>query len=295
MRERLARVWATTKRLVIGTAESYARNDLSQSAAALSFWLLVTAAPLALALFYAVGTIADLGAQLTQAMTGSVKPVNLDELDALADLVRAADAWASSYGPVVAFGMVLLGATGVFSQFAGTVARIWDEGRTRHPALVWIRHRLVGLTLLLVLAVLLVSVAVAGAAISSFEASLGDFAAESGLPFVEAIDGFDMRAAFEFVAYLLIMVVALSIIPSVRPRLRDIMPGAVLTSLAYMIGNVCLGWYFSTTSRFDAYGVFGAFIALLMWAYYNSLILLTGAAFAHETILVRSEAEEPAS
>lgn len=291
MREILARAWAIAKRLVVGTAESYARNEISQAAAALSFWLLVTAAPLALALFYVVGAIADLGAQLTQALAADAPPVYVTELGALADLVRAAEAWAASYGPLVAIGMVLLGATGVFSQFAGTVARIWDEGRKRHPAYAWVKNRLVGLLLLILLAVVFVSVAVTSAAVVSLEAALGEFASDSGLPLLETLSEFDMRAALEFGAYLLIMVVALSVIPSTRPRLRDIAPGAVLTTLAYMIGNIGLGWYFSTTSRFDAYGTFGAFIALLMWAYYNSIILLTGAAFVRETVLLRRETE----
>lgn len=79
--------------------------------------------------------------------------------------------------------------------------------------------------------------------------------------------------------------VAFWIVPQERPRLRDVLPGAVLTAIAYQIGATVLATSLPSSGRFAFFGVFGFFVIGIVFIYYVSLIALVGAEFTHQWVL----------
>ena len=61
-------------------------------------------------------------------------------------------------------------------------------------------------------------------------------------------------------------------------RWADMWFGAFLTALLFVIGKSVLGWYLQNSQIGSAWGSAAAsMIAILVWVYYTSLIVLFGA------------------
>ena len=73
------------------------------------------------------------------------------------------------------------------------------------------------------------------------------------------------------------------VLPSPRPRTREIWPGAVVAAALISITRGALEIYFEYLSDFGAlYGSLGALMALFIFVYAVSLILVFGAEYASE-------------
>ena len=55
--------------------------------------------------------------------------------------------------------------------------------------------------------------------------------------------------------------------------------GALVTALLFEAGKYGLGWYLARASTLSSFGAAGSVVLLLIWVYYSSLIVLTGAEF----------------
>jgi membrane protein len=60
---------------------------------------------------------------------------------------------------------------------------------------------------------------------------------------------------------------------------RDVLVGAAVTSLLFVIGKSLISWYLGSSAVGSAYGAAGALIVLLFWVYYSVQIFLLGAEF----------------
>jgi len=68
-----------------------------------------------------------------------------------------------------------------------------------------------------------------------------------------------------------------------RPKLRWLVPGAVLAIVLWLIGSMLLSWYLSDFANYSAtYGSLGAAIGLMTWMWLSAIIILVGAEFNSE-------------
>ena len=59
-----------------------------------------------------------------------------------------------------------------------------------------------------------------------------------------------------------------------------VLPGALLAALLFSVGKTVIGMYLGSTVTASVYGAAGSVVALMIWVYYSSLIVLFGAEFA---------------
>jgi membrane protein len=65
-----------------------------------------------------------------------------------------------------------------------------------------------------------------------------------------------------------------------RQRWHQVLPGSVLATLLWLLSTELFGWYVATFATYNLiYGPLGAAIALLVWMYMTSFIVLLGAEF----------------
>ena len=69
------------------------------------------------------------------------------------------------------------------------------------------------------------------------------------------------------------------IVPDVRLKWRDIVPGAMITALFLVFGKQILWLYFKHTSFGSTYSAAGSLIVVLLWVYYSAQLLFWGAEF----------------
>ncbi|HYW46498.1 MAG TPA: YihY/virulence factor BrkB family protein [Bryobacteraceae bacterium] len=91
------------------------------------------------------------------------------------------------------------------------------------------------------------------------------------------------RAATFMMSYLVIAVLFAAlykIVPDVRLKWGDVAPGAMITSLLFMIGNQFMGLYFANTGFGSTYGAAGSPLVVLLWVYYSAQLFFWGAEFS---------------
>ena len=77
----------------------------------------------------------------------------------------------------------------------------------------------------------------------------------------------------------LLFAIMFKYLPDVQVRWRDVIVGAAMTALLFLIGKWALGLYLGSGAAGSAYGAASSLVTLLLWIYYSSQILLFGAEF----------------
>jgi len=68
-------------------------------------------------------------------------------------------------------------------------------------------------------------------------------------------------------------------LPDVKLKFRQVWLGGLLTGILFYLGKTLISWYFSSGGGLSAYGAGGSLIAILLWVYYSSMILFYGMEF----------------
>jgi len=176
---------------------------------------------------------------------------------------------------IIGVATLLASASGVFGEMQSALNRIWKVDPRGSTVSRLIRARAASLGLVAALGfLLLVSLAVSAAL-----AALGDYV-NVYLPFGKLIL-FALNAVLSFALISLLFAAIYKVLPDTKMEWRDVIIGALATSLLFTIGKTIIGWYLGASAISSTYGAAGAFIVVLLWVYYSSQIFLLGAEFTH--------------
>lgn len=68
--------------------------------------------------------------------------------------------------------------------------------------------------------------------------------------------------------------------PCKRLNVIDVIPGAIFSTLGWTIVSICFSFYVDNFNNYSrTYGKLGAIIVMMLWLYFNSIILLIGGEF----------------
>ena len=246
-------------------------NDLFTSAAAMSYFGLMT-------LFPALLLMLALSNKITAAneLINHAVDVYPGSRTFLRDTLRSF----SSVGTGViisCFIVVLWAGSWVFSVIERGLNRIWGatsrtflHGRALTIGMVGI------IGLLLALSVGITSVVVAlremTVSLSPRQIERYPILLSAGSVFWQGI-----YAIVSFLVTVLLFVVIYRFMPRAEVRLRDTLPGAVLGGLLWELAKYVFAWSLNYFHYDQIYGSVGAVVAVLSWSYVSSLILLFGA------------------
>jgi membrane protein len=186
---------------------------------------------------------------------------------------------ARGVGAVIGFLALLIGASGAFSELESSFDFIWRV-ESKETKGIWA-------TILGAVKSKALSFAVViGAAI----ALLGSLAISTGLEAVGSAAAdkgaaktmwwlFEVGASFVFLTGLFAAVYR--IVPQMDVKWRDVLGGALVTSLLFAVLKGLLAWYLAHIGSYAAYGAVGGVLGLLTWIYVASVIVLYGAEFCH--------------
>ena len=280
-------LWPALRR----TYSHWQEDEGSMMAAAMAYYAAFSIFPLCLVLISGLGYVMRYSAaaqnekqQLLQVVAENTTPQLAEQLGTMLDGVRTR---AGLGGPLGLAGL-LLAAIGIFTQLEFIFARMWDVP-DREPASFWksvrraLYDRLLAFVLLLGLGSLVIAVFIANLAL----ASVRSYA-------VQIPAGQTAWGVIQVAANLAINIVAFGIMYRVLPRVsvrwRAAFGGAILAGLIWEVGQQLLARVI-IADRYSAYGVVGAFIALMLWMYYASAVVLLGGEFVRAISGSRLEAE----
>jgi membrane protein len=170
---------------------------------------------------------------------------------------------------------LLLGASAIFGEIQDSINSIWGlKPKPKVGIMKTIQTRLLSFGLIASLGFLLLVSLAATAVVEG----LGD-RLKAMFPDVAVILFYIINLVLTLVVTTLLFAVIFKVLPDAKIKWKDIWPGAIATSLLFIIGKFIISIYISKSDIGTTYGAAGSFAVILVWIYYSSIILYFGAEF----------------
>jgi membrane protein len=251
----------------------FVRHDTFQLAASLSYYTLLSFAPLVLVVVALAGIVFERAAVEEQFVNQVRSLIGNAGGEVLQTIIQTKHEDAK--GIALAIGLVTLfaGATTVFVQLQDALNRIWDVTTDRkHGALYRVVFsRILSFAMVISIGFLLLVSLLVSAGIAAAQAWF-----HSRLSIPQLVwQGVDLIVSFAIVAVLVGLV--FKILPSTKIAWRDVWFGSIITSVLFTFGKWVIGEYLGRASIGSAYGAAGSVVVLMAWTYYAALIFFLGA------------------
>ena len=202
--------------------------------------------------------------------------VGSDTAAQLQDMIKSASLAGKSKIAAIIGGITLLvGATTVFAEIQDSINGIWGlKPKPKRGWLKMLQNRFLSFSVIVSLGfLLLVSLGIT-AVIDGFSERLRAY-----FPEVTVVLFYIINVAITLLVTSLIFGVIFKVLPDAKIKWRDVIAGAIATSLLFMIGKFAISFYISKSNVGTTYGAAGSMVILLLWVYYSSIILYFGAEF----------------
>jgi len=275
----LPRVWYVIQQ----TIYRWSRNDGNLLAASMSYYAALSFFPLLLVLLNGVGFALEFSAsaqnvqtQLIEFLSHNTNPSLANEVDKLVGQLRDR---AFGYSPWVWL-TFLVGAIGIFSQLEAAFDRLWHD-TTPHEHGIWgtvqnaLWNRLKAFLTLIGLGFLIIVSFVIGLVFTAVRTWAED------ISWAEQLVGNGSfwhwsQLALSVALNALVLSLVFKMIPRARVRYLHSVCVGILIAIVWQLGSQVVS-RFIVGGNYSAYGVVGSFIAMMLWVYYASILLLFGA------------------
>ncbi|WP_082132284.1 YihY/virulence factor BrkB family protein [Luteimonas sp. FCS-9] len=240
--------------------------DLLTQAASLSFYMLISLAPLLVLVLWITASlypaaqdalleqIGELAGDGAQTVAGTV----IQNAKEQPDIGSFAGVWSTL--------LLFVGATVVFAQLQGTLNLIFRTDGDRIPGglKAFLRKRVFSAGVVFALGFLVLASTLLTTAVEVIFANV---------PTVLPLVGNTLMLVIYSLAFALLY----HYLPDRRVRWRQALFGGVITSVLFVVGRWAIGLYIAHAAPGSAYGSFGTLVILLIWMYYAATIFFVGA------------------
>lgn len=179
---------------------------------------------------------------------------------------------------VVAFFTLLFSASGATVELDTALNRIWCVPPRRSKGFVgtikqFLHERLAGFAIVIGIGLALLASLIGSSVLSAIATKARD---QIHTPLWPALLR-TAELALSISLLALVFTLAFHFIPRNRPRIRDVVGGAVLTTVGLTILKELFASFLSGLTSYSAYGVVGGVLALATWIYLSSQIIFFGA------------------
>lgn len=251
--------------------------DGLRMSAAMSFYGILSLAPLLVLLVAVLGWWLDrsyIEASLVDQIADVIGAQGAQLVQqALASAQKPSDGLLAS---VIAFGLLLSGATGVFAELQDAFERLWRRDTGEAPRQKWwysASLRLRGIAYILAFGFLLLTSLAISALLTFLTGWAGAY-----LPLERVALAVNEAVSMAFSAGLFVALMRMSAGP--KPQLRYLVMGGIAGGILFSLGKYLMALYLSTAAVVSAYGAAGSLVVLLMWIYFSSAVLLLSASVA---------------
>lgn len=262
-------IWKVSKATIAG----FFANKPFQLAAALSYYTLLSMAPLLLLLTGLAGLFFGEAAAREHVLRYVAGMMGAQEADVVhALMTQAGNHHAGVVSTLIGTIVLVIGATTVFAQLQVALNQIWEVQAAPGRSAVWrlLGSRLLALAIVFGMAfILLVSMA----------ASVALAGAQNDVSHLFPGADIAVRVVYALVSFAIVVgVIGLlfKYVPDAQIKWREVLVGALITGVLFTIGRYALGVYLAHL-RYSSAGAAGSLILIVVWVYYSALILFLGA------------------
>jgi membrane protein len=262
------RWWGVLKR----TVREFREDDLTDRAAALTYYAILSIFPALIVLVSILGLIGDSATDPLIENLNAVAPGPAQEI--FTDAIRGLEESRGTAGILFAVGLALAlwSASGYIGAFTKAANSIWDveEGRP-----VW---KTIPLRLAITVLLLLLTVIVSTGVVVS-----GGLAEEVGNLLGVGDEVLTVWDIAKWPVIVLLVSLMFSILyyatPNVRqPEFRLITPGGLLAVVLWIVSSAAFAFYVANFSSYnETYGTLGGGIAFMVWIWITNIAVLLGA------------------
>lgn len=278
LRRIVALGWSEFVALLSSALENWFAHNVPRLGASVAFYTLLSLAPLLIIVIAVAGAVFGKEAAEGQLVWQIQDLIGRDGAETVQALLKGAQKPLAG-GLATLFGLLTLfyGAGTVIAELRDAMNTIWcvppRSASGLKSVMSVIRDRTVAFGIVLGIGfLLLVSLAV-NAALSA----LGDrFQYAFPMPpwVFKAID-----FMVTYVAIAVLFALMYKWLPNLYLEWRDVILGALLTSLLFGLGKYLIGIYLGTAGIASTYGAAGSLVVVLVWVYYSAQIFFLGAEF----------------
>ncbi len=253
--------------------DNWAKHKNSAIAAAVSFYTLFSLAPLALIAISIAGFFygeESARIALLERIRGTLGPQSEEVIKYF--LSKQTASFPNLLAAFFGFIILLFGASRVFFQLRDAMNTILEvPAKSRNPIMHGLIERFYSILIVVGIGFLVVLVIF----VSTFITTIVHYLDRLLPGFPGMLETLNVAGGFLIIT--LLFVVIFHYLPSSSTRWREVIPGAITTTILFLIGQHLIGFYLSRSMIGSLYGTAGSILLMLFWLYYTIQIIFIGA------------------
>jgi membrane protein len=265
-------VWASLK----DSFKGFSNHKVTKLSASLAYYTTFSLGPMLIVIIFLSSLFLKRevieGSVYTQ-MKSFIGPAAAEQIQTI--IKNAAISGKNGIAATIGMITLLIGATTVFGEMQDSINSIWGvKPKPKAGIMRVIMSRLLSFGIIATLGfLLLVSLAV-----TTIVESIGH-RLEQMFPDVTVIVLYIVNLVLTLAVTTILFAVIFKVLPDIRIKWKAIWPGAIATSILFLIGKFLISLYVSKSNIGSTYGTAGSLVVLIVWIYYSSIILYFGAEF----------------
>jgi len=181
----------------------------------------------------------------------------------------------NSFATILGVIILLIGASGVFSEIQDSLNLIWGiKAKPKRGLIKFVKNRIMSFSMIGSVGFLLMVGLIVNSLMDVLNKKLTAL-----IPADTIYLFYVMNLFIVFVSIMLLFFVIFKTLPDGKVAIWDCVIGATFTAILFMIGKFAIGAYLGSSAIASVYGAAGSVILILVWVYYSAIILYFGAEF----------------
>ncbi len=254
--------------------KEWLEDDVSIYAGSMSYLTLFSIGPLITIVIWVLGLIFEKEAINGQIYALLSEMLNPNVAEMVQNLVASAGEnqkqgmWATVLGIIITF----YSATLIVIQMKDVLDKMWKIKQEKSTTKLWKKY-LIGVAGIFGIGIILLISGLMNALVWVVSNSLFVI-----LPFTKIIIRVVNNLAV-FVSIALFVAAMFKYLPNLQLRWKAIIPGALFTTILFVIGKLLFGWYMSTQALHSTFGAATSLVVFIMWVYFSAHVIFFGAEF----------------
>lgn len=179
--------------------------------------------------------------------------------------------WATIIGAL----LLWFTAAGVFAEMQDSLNFVWGlRAKPKKGLKSLVINRLLSFSMIIVVGFILMVSMVLSSLVSTFTGSLKNILPDSIVNLFFVLD-----YGISLVVITILFSLIFKLLPDARLNFRDVLPGAIFTTILFFIGKFAISYYLTNFGNVEVYGPAGSLILIILWVYYSAIILYLGAEY----------------
>lgn len=195
----------------------------------------------------------------------------------------------STTGAIIGGIILLIGATGVFTEMQDSINYIWSvKAKPKKSWLKFLMNRLLSFSIVIGMGFLLLVSLVVNAVLNAISARLTRIFPNSDIDLFTSLNMIILVVTITG-----LFAVIFKLLPDATISWKDALIGAVLTAALFLLGKTGISYYLGQANLGVTYGTAASIVIILIWVYYSALILYFGAEFTKMYAIQAGEGIRP--